>query len=284
MAGRIDTGLVVSGRGRRATSSDHTPLALTTTLARTSVPSARRAPVTRPAVVRGVRRPGRSWPATAPYGGRGAGHGQRQPGVVGLRVPVEEGGHQPVRAQVREVGQGLGGVDALVPLADAHPAGQVVEPQRRRVGLGDALDTTPSRPNSGIRKGRGWTRWGALRQQPLAFVEGLVDQAVLALLQIAQPAVDQLRRLRRGARREVPGLDQRGSQAPGRASSATPQPVIPPPMTSTSKLLGRQPLQRLVAIEGDGCRHGPSRYRPPLACTGQSDARFLPDPETNNYC
>ena len=51
--------------------------------------------------------------------------------------------------------------------------------------------------------------------QPLALVQRLVDEPDLALLQVAQAAVDELRRLRRRARGEVVALDQRGAQTAG---------------------------------------------------------------------
>ena len=51
--------------------------------------------------------------------------------------------------------------------------------------------------------------------QPLALGERLVDEADVALLQVAQAAVDQLRGLRRRARGEVVALDERGAQPAG---------------------------------------------------------------------
>ena len=51
-------------------------------------------------------------------------------------------------------------------------------------------------------------------ERALAFVERLVDEAELALLQVAEPAVHELRALGAGAGREVVALDQRGAQAP----------------------------------------------------------------------
>ena len=105
----------------------------------------------------------------------------------------------------------------------------------------------------------------SVRQQPLALVERLIDQAVVVLLQIAEAAVDQLRRLRGCPRREVLGLDQRRPQASGGRVERHPATRDPAPDDQHVELLGRQPGQGLVAIEGDGCRHGPSRYRPPLA-------------------
>ena len=69
---------------------------------------------------------------------RGAQDGQGEPGVVGPGVPVEESGHQPVGPQGGHVGQGLGPGHLLVAPADAHPAGQVVEPQGGAVDAGHA--------------------------------------------------------------------------------------------------------------------------------------------------
>ena len=51
-------------------------------------------------------------------------------------------------------------------------------------------------------------------ERALAFVEALVDQPELALLQVAQAAVHELGALRARARREVVALDERGAQAP----------------------------------------------------------------------
>ena len=51
--------------------------------------------------------------------------------------------------------------------------------------------------------------------QPLALVERLVDEADVALLEVAQAAVDELGALRRRAAGEVVGLDEGRAQAPG---------------------------------------------------------------------
>ena len=51
--------------------------------------------------------------------------------------------------------------------------------------------------------------------EALALGEGLVDEADVALLEVAQAAVDELRGLRRGAGGEVVALDERGAQAAG---------------------------------------------------------------------
>ena len=51
--------------------------------------------------------------------------------------------------------------------------------------------------------------------QPLALVERLVDEADVALLEVAQAAVDELGALRRRPAGEVVGLDEGGAQAAG---------------------------------------------------------------------
>ena len=52
--------------------------------------------------------------------------------------------------------------------------------------------------------------------QPLALAQGLVDEPDVAVLEVAQPAVDELRALRRRAAGEVVALDERGAQAAAR--------------------------------------------------------------------
>ena len=70
--------------------------------------------------------------------------------------------------------------------------------------------------NTGSRNGSTRTRCGAVVAQHLALGERLVHEADLALLEVAQPAVHELRRLRRRARREVVAFDERGAQPAGR--------------------------------------------------------------------
>ena len=54
---------------------------------------------------------------------------------------------------------------------------------------------------------------GRVVEQALALGQVLVDEEELLLLQVAQAAVDELRRLRRRARREVVALDEGRAQA-----------------------------------------------------------------------
>ena len=73
--------------------------------------------------------------------------------------------------------------------------------------------------------------------------------AGLALLQVAQAAVDELRGLRRRARGEVVALDQRGAQPAGGGVERDPAPVMPPPTTSTSNCSSARPPQHRRPVE-----------------------------------
>ncbi len=74
----------------------------------------------------------------------------------------------------------------------------------------------PSREKIGMRKGSTRTRCGAVLRRRWRSASAFVDEEVLALLQVPKPAVDELRRLRRRARREVVSLDECGAQPSGR--------------------------------------------------------------------
>ena len=84
--------------------------------------------------------------------------------------------------------------------------------------------------------------------QQVALPQRLPDQLEVALLQVAEAAVDQLATT--GTR--CPAARSRDSTRPTRsprdaASSAAPAPVIPPPITSTSSGPAASALQRSVA-------------------------------------
>ncbi|CAA9221190.1 MAG: hypothetical protein AVDCRST_MAG20-585 [uncultured Acidimicrobiales bacterium] len=105
--------------------------------------------------------------------------------------------------------------DLLVQLADAGATGEVVHPQRavqrlRQLGVDDAAlaehgDQEREQPHE----------VGGGVAQALSLGERLVDEAELALLEVPQAPVHELRRLRRRAAREVVALDQAGPQPPG---------------------------------------------------------------------
>ncbi len=227
LAGRIECGLRSSSRAR--TSSAQTPPALTTTEARMSkgvdpVRGDRRS-ADPPAVVgheAGHRRVVGGHRTVVEH--RGAQDGEGEPGVVGPGVPVEEAGRQPVGPEGGHVGQGLLPGDLLVAPADPDPTGQVVEPQGGPVHTGHTAVDHPGAPEEGDEEGERGDQMGRVVEQALALGEVLVDQPVLVLLEVAEPAVDELGGLGRGARGEVALLDQGGPQSPAGCVEGHPGP------------------------------------------------------------
>jgi len=142
-----------------------------------------------------------------PFAGRSESGCVRSSSVV-----VEEGRDEPVVAEARHVAQGFRLGHAAVPVPDAQPAGQVVEPQRRRVGLGHRCVHDAVLPEQRDQEGEWVHQVGGVVEQPLALGQVLVDEPVLLLLEVAQPAVYELRGLRRRARSPVVALDDGGPQ------------------------------------------------------------------------
>ena len=135
------------------------------------------------------------------------------------------------------MGRELLGCDAPMALADPPAPGEVVHPQRRRVGSGDRLVHDPASSEQGHQERQLFDEVRCVLEQEPAFDEALVDEAEFLLLEVAQAAVHQLGGFRRRAGGEVAPFDQAPSQSPlEAASSATPAPVIPPPTTTTSKV------------------------------------------------
>ena len=85
------------------------------------------------------------------------------------------------------------------------------------------------------------------------------DQAELQLFEVAQAAVEHLRRPARRPRRDVAGPDQRHPQPRVVASSAAPTPTTPPPTTTTSNCFAAQPLPRASVVP----KSTPPVHRPP---------------------
>ncbi len=139
-------------------------------------------------------------------------HRQGEAAVVGPRVPVEESGGQAVGPQGRHVGERLLAGDLLVAAPDPHATGEVVQPQRRPVHAGDALVDHAGLAEQRDEEGERGHEVGGVVEEALTLGEVLVDQSVLVLLEVAQAAVDELRRLRRRTRREVVTFDQCGLQ------------------------------------------------------------------------
>ena len=153
-------------------------------------------------------------------GGR-PGHGDRVARVVHLGVVVHHRAGEPVgpqrgspaerapRGQVPVVGDRP--LDALHRVVQHEP--------RADVG---PLDDLP------VQRVEERHRPHQVRRQPadqqVALPQGLLDQLEVALLQVAEPAVDQLRRPRGGAGRQVAGLDKADPQAPRRRVERGPGP------------------------------------------------------------
>ena len=101
-----------------------------------------------------------------------------------------------------------------------------------------------------MRNGSTRTRCGALRSAIWRSCQVLVDEADLALLQVAEPAVHELRALRRRARREVVALDERGAQAPAGGVERDAGAGDPAADDEHVELLGCQASERLRPVEG----------------------------------
>ncbi len=139
-----------------------------------------------------------------------------EPGVVGRRVVEEIAGHQTIRRQRGHVLEGLVLVDALVELSDPESARHVVGEHRRAEDPRDLGGDHSALAEHGEQERHQLHDVGCVAQKALALVECLVHQAHLALLQIPQAAMDELRRLRRRSGAEVVPLDQSGSKTPRR--------------------------------------------------------------------
>ena len=145
-----------------------------------------------------------------------AGHGQREAGVVDLRVEVQVAVGQPVARHGGQVGQRLGAREALVQPPDAGAAGEVVEPHGLAQRPAHLAVHHAALGRDRDEEGQGAHQMGGVAQQSLALVQRLVHQPDLALLEVAEAAVGQLRRLGRRARGQVALVDQRHAQASAR--------------------------------------------------------------------
>ena len=114
-------------------------------------------------------------------------------------------------------------------------------------------------------------------EEALAFVQGLVDEAEVPLLEIAQAPVDHLGRLRRRPRGEVGPLHQRRGQAPGGGVEGHAAARDPAPDDEDVEVLGAQPLDGLGPVEGAsegrGASHGASLPQPTWAAARHPLAR-----------
>ena len=152
---------------------------------------------------------------------RGAGHGQRVPRVIDLRVVVEHGAGEPVRRQRRRALQRS--ARGQVPVPRHRPPRalhRVVQHQARaHVRPLDHLLVQRVQERDRLDQVR-----GELGHEQVAFPQRLVDQLEVELLQVPQAAVDELARPARRARGQVARLHQGHPQAAGRGIQGGPGP------------------------------------------------------------
>ena len=190
------------------------PVALTTRRAWISKrapvsPSTTSAPRARPRRSRAIRSTA-TWLAAVGAGRFGVEHVlQHQPGVVGLTVDVDLRAFETGAAQVGRQGVERVRVEA--------PAGRGRAPERQRVVERDAgaqrdeagalaaiaREDELDRPTEMRRR----------RHEAPSLAQPLEHQRQIAVLQVAQAAVDQLRRVAGGLAGEVAGVDQRHREA-----------------------------------------------------------------------
>ena len=138
----------------------------------------------------------------------------------------------------------------------------------------------PSFEKIGMRNGSSRTRCGAFAAQPLALAQRLVHEADVAVLQVAQPAVHELRALRRRAAGEVVALDQRGAQAAAGGVERHPGAGDPAADHEHVERLGAQLLQRSRRGRTNPAPSGqpqpqapPQQPPPPVGRAGRRPAR-----------
>ena len=217
LAGRIESASWPSSSVR--SSSAHTPAAFTTTLAATSMrrPSASTvAPVTSPLASLTKATTRQRLASTAPRAAavRAIVSTSRASSVVASKYRYAT--RQPLAGHRRQVGEGGIGLEALVQAADAEAAGEVVHPHRRAECPGDAARDQPVLGQDRDHERQQADEVRGVAAQPLPLAQRLVDEPHVALLEVPQPAVDELRAAARGPAGEVVGLDQRGREAAAR--------------------------------------------------------------------
>jgi hypothetical protein len=152
-------------------------------------------------------------------------HGEHQAGVVGLAVVEEVAGGRLARGQRGELLADLVAPDDPVPIWAPLGAGAVYAPAAAPAAAAlhghhvveveaDADEAVgPCAVEGGDDERQRPDQMRGQLDHELALEQGLADEPEVEVLQVAQPAVDQLRRAAGGARREVGLLDQRDAVA-----------------------------------------------------------------------
>ena len=172
-------------------------------------------------------------------------HRDRVPRVVDLGVVVEHGAGQPLGPQRRGPAERAAGGQVPVmrdrPLDALH--GVVDHQARAHVRPLDHL------PVQRVEEGH---RPDQVRREPadqqVTFPQRLLDELEVALLEVAEAAVDELARPARGARGQVAGLDQTDPQAAGRGVEGGPGAGYAAADDKHIERPRRQPPHRFVTI------------------------------------
>ena len=125
--------------------------------------------------------------------GRRARHREGQPGIVGPGVEVEEPRHEVAGVEGWQVCQRLLLRDFAVALPYAPTAGEVVQPQRGGVRAGHGFGHDAVTAEEGDEKREWADQMRRIVQEVLSFGQILVDETELALLEVAEAAMDHLR-------------------------------------------------------------------------------------------
>ena len=246
-------------------SSVHTPVQFSTTCARTSA--------SRPSSQSRTRTPGD--PVRLPQeaddlgrradhrtvAGRGAGQRHGVPGVVGLRrrSSAPRRSARPAAARASAAAPRRGSAGGAAAASARRPASRRESVRRRRTAAPTAGGC------SGYRKLTGLTRCGASRVSISSrSASASPNQPELQLFQIAQPAVEQLRRPARRARWPGRGPRPAPPDSPRVAASrAAPLPTTPPPITTTSNCPPSSRRQACSRYAGPSSAPGSPPSTPP---------------------
>ena len=182
--------------------------------------------------------------------GRGPDEPEREPGVVGPAVVIEVCRRDVVAPQRGHVCERLVAVDPAMPLSDAQSAGEVVHPHGGTERASDAPVDQPITAQHWDQERQHPHEVRCIAQRVLTLVEPLVDQPELALLEVADAAVDELGRLRRRAGCKVVTFDEPGAQPTARGVERTPGTGDATTDDEHVELLVGEATQRVGAIEG----------------------------------
>ena len=214
-----------SSPGSRST---HGPVALTTAAPPRDVsPSTGIGARDAAAPTSGARRPPHGSPRRARRSAAARDVREAEPRVVRPGIRVE-------RARAQPLGGAREPALAPAPAATSQFSRESASASRAGSARTNAGRNGPPR-YSGSRNGMRWTRCGATtREQRAPLVVRLADEPHVAEPQVAQAAVDQLRRRARCRAAEVPASTSATARPILAACAAIPAPTIPPPITSRS--------------------------------------------------